>query len=187
MHKNQTVPSLCAFALLLSACSFDDGITEVGQIVVTSRDDLVNNRDIERACGRKPDQVVLINDFSYTPQNLQVKVGDTVAWVNQEICGDFAPETAAAPLSGCDNHHEVVTSPMTGSGNINSGQICSPTNGILPPPGSPGPEVNPSNCKQDNSTNVFCHTFTEPGMQSYTCFTNPGHTAAMLGTITVSP
>lgn len=180
-------PVLHAVVFLLTACSFrgDDGS---GPVVVNRAEITAGDNDIARACGRRPDHLVIINDFAYSPINLQVKVGETVAWVNMEFCGNALVEQSA-PLTGCDNHHEVVTFPMIGSDSINSGQICSPVPGVSAPPGLPTPPgfaINPNSCAQDKASNVFCHTFTSTGTQHYTCFTNPGHTLLMNGFITVS-
>lgn len=204
-----------AAILVLGACSGDgEGLDENGQplpsggaggnvgnppanppsnppaprpVIITQADDLADNPALVTACGRRPDQVVVINDFGYTPLNLQVSRGQTVAWVNLETCGDV-PAEAIFPLTGCDNHHQVVTFPMSGTDNISSGPICSPVPGIAAPAGLslPGFTIDPESCEQERASNVFCHTFTGTGIQHYSCFTNPGHTLLMNGFITVT-
>ncbi len=203
-------------ALALTACSDSDGVFEdaappaagaggtggapstsppppppgpgPAHVVITSADNLQDNPDLVIACGRRPDQVVVINDFGYTPLNLQVQRGQTVAWVNLETCGDAVAESLF-PQTGCDNHHQVVTFPESGSDSINSGPICSPVPGILTPGDAsppPGFAIDPDSCEQENASNVFCHTFEGTGVQHYSCFTNPGHTLAMHGFISVT-
>ncbi len=165
------------FAAVLASCRNDgDGIdsTDPPQAPQTPQEEA-----IVRRCGGTPDHVVTINDFAYDPPSLTVKVGDMVAWVNLEECGDSAPEGVVTPLTGCDSHHQVVTAPTTGD-SVDSGPICSPHRGL------PGSGVDLDNCDDEGGINVFCHTFTQPGTQHYTCFTNPGHALAMHGFITVS-
>src|SRR5688500_18630802 len=88
------------------------------------------------SCEESADHVVVISNFSYAPSFINVKVGETVAWINHEACGDFAPEQLVAPYGGCDTHHEVVTFPATPGGeSIDSGDLCSPNRGIAPPEG----------------------------------------------------
>lgn len=183
---NPGFPALSAVALLLAACSFD-GNDDPSRVIVTRTTNLAGNDDVAKACGRKPDHVVLINDFAYDPLNLDVKVGQTVAWVNAEFCGNALVE-ATSKLTGCDTHHQVVTFPMSGTDSINSGDICSPEPGVPTALGLsvPGFKVNTNSCAQEQSSNVFCHTFTSPGTQHYTCFTNPGHTLLMNGFINVT-
>lgn len=131
----------------------------------------------------KIDHIVCINDFQYMPAMLQAEVGDTVAWVNVEACGDMAVEGAVVPQTGCDPTHEVVTTPaqpeVTGD-TVNFQNICSPNPGIV----GPGAENPPQGCGEDE-TNVRCHTFATSGVQHYTCFTNGAHTALMHGGIVV--
>jgi plastocyanin len=163
--------------LVLTSCDGPGEHDKTDLVIPQTAAELAEAR---RHCPGGADHVVLINDFGYFPGSLTVKVGETVAWVNLEKCGDSAAEQLVTPLSGCDSHHEVVTSPLLSSGDgVDSGPICSPY------PGIPGPGVNVSDCGDDGETNVFCHTFETPGTQNYTCFTNPGHTALMHGFITV--
>jgi len=133
-------------------------------------------------------EIVCINDFQYTPPVITPAVGDTVAWVNVEACGDSPAEDVVVNTLGvgCDPHHQVVTLPVidpaTGD-SVNETNICSPNAGVV---GSQVP-VEPSACDPETETNVRCHTFTSPGAQHYACLTNPGHAALMHGGIVVQP
>lgn len=174
--KVRHVVSMLLGASLLS-CSGD------GQ-VVDSPLSFGERQAIASACGARPAEIVIIDDFAYSPLNITVNVGDTVAWVNQEKCGDNALEDVASMADGCDSHHQVVTFPVIpGQDAVGSGPICSPFPGLA---GAAGGDV-PSNCQDEGGSNVFCHTFRQPGMQHYTCFTNPGHTATLNGFVDVQP
>ncbi|MGH9893447.1 MAG: hypothetical protein ACREA0_15950 [bacterium] len=137
-------------------------------------------------CGNAS-QLVCINDFQFTAPVITAQVGDTVAWVNVEACGDIPPEDLVVNTLevGCDPHHQVVTlpagEPATGD-TISEVAICSPNPGVV---GSAVP-TEPLACGTDE-TNVRCHTFASPGVQHYTCLTNPGHAALMHGGIIVQP
>ena len=153
------------------------------------------------------DMVVCINDFQYQPPVITPRQGDTVAWVNIEKCADPAgsPVNVIEGLvakdigAGCDTHHEVVTTPdesaFIGSDSVDA-RICSPNRGIEPKPGTPalpGFEINAGAChdpddeEEASTTNVFCHTFENVGLQHYTCLTNPAHTLVLHGGIVVLP
>jgi plastocyanin len=132
-------------------------------------------------------QLVCINDFQYTPPVITAAVGDTVAWVNVEACGDSPPEDAVVNTLavGCDPTHQVVTLPLlepaTGD-SINETGICSPNPGVA---GDQVP-VAPPPC-DELETNVRCHTFASPGVQHYSCLTNPAHGVLMHGGIVIQP
>lgn len=157
----------------------------VAQTVFTSCAPGVDAGAVAAACGKTSVQVICIDNFQYNPPVTMVHTGETVAWVNVEnAC------SSVNPPSGCDTHHQVVTTGGTGD-SINSGPICSPnrgTTGLL----VSGPPLT-NNCADDAAanpllpppTNVFCHTFLGAGIQHYTCFTNPGHTVLLHGLIDV--
>lgn len=131
-------------------------------------------------------EVVCINDFTYDPPLLTVAAGSAVAWINVEACGDSPVEEVVVPQTGCDSHHQVVTTPenpLDAASNVASGPICSPNPGLT---GAAGVPLDADDCAGDGvATNVFCHAFTSPGVQHYSCFTNPGHTALMHGGVVV--
>ncbi|MGH7805054.1 MAG: hypothetical protein ACREQJ_11950 [Candidatus Binatia bacterium] len=138
-------------------------------------------------CEESADHVVVISNFAYAPSFINVKVGETVAWINHEACGDFAPEQLVAPLAGCDTHHQVVTFPASpGGDSLDSGPLCSPNRGIAPPEGPVLIAIDTDNCADEGGSNVFCHTFENPGIQHYTCFTNPAHPLLLHGFIYVT-
>ena len=139
------------------------------------------------SCEQSADHVVVISNFAYAPSFINVKVGETVAWINHEACGDFAPEQLVAPYSGCDTHHQVVTFPASpGGDSLDSGPLCSPNRGIAPPEGPVLVPIDTGNCADEGGSNVFCHTFENPGLQHYTCFTNIAHALLLNGFIQVS-
>jgi len=172
-------------AAMMSACGGgDSGEPSIGS-ALTGR---AGPSTVSQVCGGEPDHVVVITNFAYSPAFLTVRVGETVAWVNQETCGDRLDEQLLIPLLGCDAHHQVVTFPEVPGGEaLNSGPICSPNGGVAAPNNLSPEAPDPASCADEGNVNVFCHRFTEPGVQSYTCFTNAGHTAAMHGAITVLP
>ena len=170
-----TAAGLLILAAGLGTCGGDHDETDL--VIPQSAAALA---DASQHCPGGAEHVVLINNFAYSPSSLTVKVGETVAWVNLENCGDMAAEALVTPLAGCDSHHQVVTFPVLSTGDgLDSGPICSPYRGL------PGPNIDLASCADEGRTNVFCHTFDTPGTQNYTCFTNPGHTALMHGFITV--
>jgi len=166
---------------------------------------------------------VCINDFSYYPPIITPRQGDVVAWVNVENCADpnggpvNVVEAVFADVlaTGCDTHHEVVTTPDETAFNEEdtlNARLCSRFPSILASPSAPAiPDlaIDPGACRghadpTDNSTpvvenlsppsdgvitptNVFCHKFVNVGAQHYTCFTNPAHTAVLNGGILVLP
>jgi plastocyanin len=161
-------------------------VASVARAVTHTCDDLVAIKAGVPGCA-EASQLVCINDFQYAPPVITAAVGDTVAWVNVEACGDMAVEDVVVNQLGvgCDSHHQVVTlptgEPVTGD-DITEQGICSPHPGVI---GSQVPELPPA-CTAEE-TNVRCHTFAAPGVQHYSCLTNPGHTALMHGGIIVQP
>ncbi len=131
--------------------------------------------------------VVTINNLSYSPPILTLRVGDTIAWVNVENGCEVPVLDTLTDLIGCNTHHWVVTEALTpaGADGLRAGPICSPFRGKAGAGVIPGEET--MNCEDEGGSNVFCHTFTEPGQQAYTCITNPAHTIAMHGLIIVQP
>ena len=182
--------ALALLALTLVTCSSetDDGDNDSalsGTTAATTASGAPENITLvaEGSCADEADHTVIISDFAYSPSFLNVKVGETVAWINLESCPSMPLEDLVVPIAGCDTHHEVVTFPSAGgTDSVDSGHLCSPFPGV--PGGTPGIDLD--NCAIEGGSNVFCHTFTEPGMQHYTCFVNPGHTLLMHGFINVS-
>src|SRR5947209_19388582 len=136
-----------------------------------------------------------INDFAYYPPIVTPRQGDVVAWVNVEKCADPAggPVNAVEGLfadvfgSGCDTHHEVVTTPdetsFDAADTLNA-RLCSrfpsiPANASAP--AIPNLAIDPGSCPGHpdttnnqtpvienlspqsegvvTATNVFCHKF----------------------------
>ncbi len=165
---------------------------------------------------------VCINDFTYYPPLVTPRQGDVVAWVNVENCADpnGGPVNIAEGVvanvagTGCDTHHEVVTTPdlpIPDDRDILNARICSPYPSIPStlPIALPDLAIDPGSCPghEDQSgnttpviqslspqgggvvtpTNVFCHKFVNVGAQHYTCYANPAHTALLHGGVTVLP
>src|SRR5688500_7305739 len=97
---------LSLFAIMLTTCGGPGDHDKTDLVAPRSAAALA---DAAQHCPGGADHVVAINDFAYSPSSLTVKVGETVAWVNLEQCGDTAAEGLVTPLSGCDSHHQVVT------------------------------------------------------------------------------
>ena len=178
--------------------------------------------------GVKPDAggkvlTVCINDFVYYPPVVTPRQGDVVAWVNVEQCADpnGPPVNVVEGLvsnvlgTGCDTHHEVVTTPDESSidpADTLNARLCSrfPSIAANPSlPAIPGLAIDPGSCPGHadeagnevpvvgnlvptsetviTATNVFCHKFVNVGAQHYTCLTNVAHTALLHGGIVVLP
>lgn len=146
--------------------------------------------EIAAACGGAPQgtlHVVTINNLAYSPPILTIRVGDTIAWINVENGCEVPVLDTLTDVIGCDTHHWVVTEALTpaGADGLRAGPICSPFRGKAGAGLVPGEQT--GNCEDEGGSNVFCHTFTDPGQQAYTCITNPAHTLAMHGLIIVEP
>ena len=187
-----TVLALCALAAVACSDRMDDPDNDSdlsgATASTTLEDESVGDAVIPvSSCEETADHVVIISNFAYSPPFLNVKVGETVAWVNLEACGDFPPEQLVSPFAGCDTHHQVVTFPASpGGDSLDSGPICSPNRGIDPPEGPVLIPIDTASCADEDHTNVFCHTFENPGVQHYTCMTNPGHMLLLHGFVNVT-
>lgn len=184
------LPNVCGTA---SAVGCYDPDTNPGGTVIChcppSAAELARIRELD-GCA-EVDQVICINNFQYNPPLTTAAVGSgAIAWVNVEQCpsNDLPPELIVAGILGigCDTHHEVLTFPALPGDVLAFEDVCSPYAGCA----STSPlgvfPINVAACGASES-NVRCHVFENPGIQHYTCETNPGHTALLHGLLIVQP
>lgn len=180
---------LTAFtALAASSCSDDDPpVVETVANGVQAAAEPETMAELREICDVPEGgtlHVVTIDTFLYSPPIVNAQVGDTVAWVNLEDSCDDPGFDTVTDLTSCDTHHWVVTEALTpaGADGLRLGPICSPARGKA---GALTSEDAARSCADEGGSNVRCHTFTQPGVQAYTCVTNPFHTVLMHGAIIV--
>ncbi len=140
------------------------------------------------------DQVICISNFQYNPPVTTAVAGaGGIAWVNVEQCpsNDLAAEALVAGVLGvgCDTHHEVLTFPdipgATGDALVFE-DVCSPYPGCAATTPLGIFPIAAESCDEADS-NVRCHVFEQPGLQHYTCETNPAHTLLLNGLLLIQP